>query len=595
MRTLARLLTDACRTYARAPFLVYPDGPDGALRQESYADFLRAVHAWAAFLQGQGVKPGDRVGIITPKSALQVRALYAVWWAGAIAVPICETLGDLELGHIIRDSEPKLLLCDPSLPPKVTPNAAGVPLLTFADLPSPTAGSDDLAAAPRAEDDVAALIYTSGSTGMPKGVMLTHRNFCVNAAGAAAVFHFTTQDRLLSLLPYWHSYALVCEVMTVPLCGGQTAIPKDMRDFRRNVRAYQPTVILLVPRIANALKSGIEKRLAESPVHSRRLFERAIHNASRIFTARAHLDGGMLRMLAHYGLYDPLVFRPIRAGLGGHLRFFVSGGAPLDIEPQIFFKYLGIPIHQGYGLTESTPIISANAPQRHKLGSSGPLLPWLQPERGGDYTFKDEHGRLGKTLHGELLVRGDCVMKGYWRHTDASAKSLADGWLHTGDMGYVDAEGFLFLEGRRGNMIVLIGGEKLHPEHVEDAIKTLPLVTECMVIGEQCKNVYALLNVNPEATAALSPAQQLEHLRQGVQESTRHLAAYQRPKDVLVLPDFSVDAGTLTATLKVRRHRIWQKHGDDIRAFLSRNGEDNATKQGIGIASSKVMESLRQA
>lgn len=592
MRTLAGLLTDACRTHGRRTFLVYPEGPDEALRQESYAEFLLAVQAWAAFLQRQGVQPGDRVGILTPKSPLQVRALYAAWWAGAIAVPICETLGDLELGFIIRDSEPKLLLCDPSVLQKVTANRGAVPLFSFADLPATTAADNALAAAARTEDDVAALIYTSGSTGMPKGVMLSHRNFCVNAASAAAVFRFSTQDRLLSLLPYWHSYALVCEVMTVPLCGGQTAIPKDMRDFRRNVRAYQPTVILLVPRIADALKSGIQKRLAESPERSRRLFERAVHNASRIFTAGPRLSGGMLRMLAHHAFFDPLVFRRIRASLGGQLRFFVSGGAPLDIEPQIFFKYLGIPIHQGYGLTESTPIISANVPERHKLGSSGALLPWLQPEHGGDYAFRDEQGRLGKTLRGELLVKGDCVMKGYWRHTEASAKTLAEGWLHTGDMGYVDAEGFLFLEGRRGNLIVLAGGEKLHPEHVEDAIKTSPLVTECMVIGEQCKNLYALVNADPETTAALSAPQRLECLRLAVQEKTRHLAAYQRPKDVLVLPDFSVDAGTLTATLKVRRPLIWQKHGADISAFLTRNGEDTATKRGVGIASSKVLESL---
>jgi long-chain acyl-CoA synthetase len=159
-------------------------------------------------------------------------------------------------------------------------------------------------------------------------------------------------------------------------------------------------------------------------------------------------------------------------------------------------------------------------------------------------------------------------------------------------MGHVDADGFLFLEGRRGNMIVLVGGEKLHPEHVEDAIKGAALVTECMVIGEQCKNVYALVNVNPDLAAGLSPGQLLERLRQGVQERTRHLAPYQRPKDILVLPDFSVVAGTLTATLKVRRHLVWQAHGEAIRGFLVRNGEETATKTGVGIASSRVMESL---
>lgn len=595
MRTLARMLEQACRTYGEGTFLVYPAGPDDELVELSYADFLRGVRTWAAFLIRQGVKPGDRVAVITPKSPFQVQAFYAAWWAGAIAVPICENLGDLEMGFIVRDSEPRLILIDSAVEGKVSANSGDVPLFRFADLPVAAAADAGLDAVARDEEDVAALIYTSGSTGMPKGVMLTHRNLHVNATCAAEVFRISPRDRVMSLLPYWHSYALVCEVMTFVMCGAQTAIPKDMRDFKRNIKKYQPTFILVVPRIADALMSGIQKRIAESPERVRRLFARAIHNASRIFTAGPRMDGGLLRMLTHHAFYDPLIFRKIRANLGGRLRFFVSGGAPLDIEHQIFFKYLGIPVYQGYGLTESSPIVSSNLPDRHKLGSSGPLFPWLRPERGGDHTFRDEQGRTGKDVRGELLVKGDCVMKGYWRHTDASAKTLADGWLHTGDMGYVDADGFLFLEGRQGNMIVLVGGEKLHPEHVEDAVKTSSLVTECMVIGEKCKNVYALVNVDPDRTVGIGEGELLERLRKEIQEKTRHLAAYQKPKDVLILPDFTMDEGTLTATLKVRRHMVWQKHGEEIRHFLVRSGEEFATKKDVGIASSKVMESLGRA
>jgi len=595
MRTLARMLEQACGKYGNGTFLVYPTGPNDELHELSYADFLGGVRTWAAFLIRRGVQPGDRVAIITPKSPSQVQAFYACWWAGAIAVPVCENLGDLEMGFVIRDSEPRLILIDADMRDKVSANSGDVPLVEFGEMPVAAAEDGRLAAVARNEEDVAALIYTSGSTGMPKGVMLTHRNLYVNAAGAAEVFRVSTRDRITSLLPYWHSYALVCEVLTFVMCGAQTAVPKDMRDFKRNIKKYQPTVILVVPRIADALMSGIQKRIAESPEPVRRIFDRAIHNASRIFTAGPRMDGGLLRMVTHHAFYDPLVFRKIRANLGGRLRFFVSGGAPLDIEHQIFFKYLGVPVYQGYGLTESSPIVSTNLPERHKLGSSGPLFPWLRPERGGDYAFRNDQGQTGKDLHGELLVKGDCVMKGYWRHTDASAKTLADGWLHTGDMGYVDAEGFLFLEGRQGNMIVLVGGEKLHPEHVEDAVKTSALITECMVIGEKCKNVYALVNVDPDRTAGLGESELLERLRKEVQDKTAHLAAFQKPKDVLVLPDFTIDEGTLTATLKVRRHMVWQKHGEEIRHFLVRNDEEIATKREVGIASSKVMESLGRA
>ena len=220
------------------------------------------------------------------------------------------------------------------------------------------------------------------------------------------------------------------------------------------------------------------------------------------------------------------------------------------------------------------------------------MLPWLLPENGGDYTFRDEHGKLGKNLHGELLVKGHCVMKGYWRHTDASSKTLSEGWLHTGDMGYVDDDGFLFVDGRQGNMIVLVGGEKLHPEHVEDAVKTSDWVTEAMVIGERCKNVYACVNVDSDLAAGLDEKTLTSRVRSEVMSTTRHLAAYQRPKDVLVLPELSVEDGTLTVTLKVRRHMVWQKCGDMINAFLRDAGEEIATREEISIASSRVMESL---
>jgi long-chain acyl-CoA synthetase len=377
--------------------------------------------------------------------------------------------------------------------------------------------------------------------------------------------------------------------------GATTAIPKDKRDFRKNIANYKPTIMLVVPRIADALKAGIEKRIAESSPKVRSIFEKATYNASRIFTAGPRLDGGLLRMFTHHTFYDPLVFRKIRKNFGGKLRFFVSGGAPLDMDSQIFFKYIGIPMYQGYGLTESSPVISSDLPENHKVGSAGPLWSWLKPENGGDWTFKDEQGNLGKELKGELLVKGACVMKGYWRHQDESAKTLKDGWLHTGDMGYVDSDGFLFLDGRQGNMIVLFGGEKLHPEHVEEEVKQCPLVTECMVFGEKCKNVYVAVNVDAERTAGLSADELKTRLKREVAERCKHLAAYQKPKDVIVLPEWSPEDGTLTVTLKIRRHRVWEVYGKELREFLAGNGEEVATRTDVSIASSKIMESLGRA
>jgi len=346
-----------------------------------------------------------------------------------------------------------------------------------------------------------------------------------------------------------------------------------------------------VPRIIELFKASIDKKIEATPESKRKLIDKAIYNASRIFTARPRLDGGILRIFTHHTFYDPLVFSKFRQAFGGKLRFIVSGGAPLDLELQIFFKYLGIPLLQGYGLSETSPIVSTNLKEDHLLGSIGKPLPWLLPENGGDYTFKDEEGHIGKDVHGQLLVKGTCVMKGYWNHTDASAKSFEDGWLNTGDVAY-QKEGYLFIEGRKGNMIVLIGGEKLHPEHVEDAVKNSPLITEAMVIGEKCKNVYVLANVSKDLSRGLSEDELHKKLKEEIQRTTTHLAPYQKPKDVLVLPDFTMEDSTLTATMKIRRYKIQELYGDKIEEFLKANGEEIATKHEVGIASSKVFESL---
>lgn len=370
-------------------------------------------------------------------------------------------------------------------------------------------------------------------------------------------------------------------------------IPKDIRDFKLNIRHYRPTFVLVVPRIVDGLKLAVEKAISEKPPRLRALIEKAIYNASRIFTAGPQLNGGMLRMVTHYLFYNILVFRKFRQNFGGCIRFIISGGAPLDLEHQIFFKYLGMPIFQGYGLTETSPVISANSKERHRLGSCGPILSWLRPEHGGDYTFRDEEGNLGKNLRGELLVKGACVMKGYWRHADESAKTFdPDGWLNTGDMGYCDKDGFIFIQGRTGNMIVLIGGEKLHPEYVEDAVKSSALISEAMVIGEKCKNVYVCVNVPKETAEGRSPEALQRLVREEVARCTEHLASFQRPKGVLILPDFCIEDGTLTATFKVRRHNITQRYRTQIEAFLSENNEEIATKKELRIASSKVLESM---
>lgn len=572
MSALAGILANSTSRFGDRPFLVFPHGD--TLVQLTFRDVQRQVEQWAGYLARLGLGPGNRVAVISPKAPAQIRAFYACWWVGCIAVPICENLGDVETAFIIRDSEPDVILAGATVEERIREIAGDVPVVDFAQvssqcesLPAPDVARID-------DHAVAALIYTSGSTGRPKGVALTHRNFTVNARSALDAIQIQCSDRVVSLLPYWHSFALVVEVIIAAMAGASVAIPRDKRDFQRNIARYQPTIVLLVPRIAEALRRGILKRVDSATPRLRQLFGRAIRNASRVVADVSGQQGTRLQRLAHRAFYNPLVFRQLRRSFGGRLRFFVSGGAPLDYAHQRFFKCLGVPIYQGYGLTEATPVISVNVPDSHKLGSSGQLLWWLTPEHGGDYVFRDAEGVEGKHVRGELLVKGDCVMTGYWRHTDASAKTLQDGWLHTGDIGYVDLDGFLFLEGRRGNMIVLMGGENVHPEPIENAVRNSAWVTEAMVIGDRCKNVYACVNVESEVSSSRPDLDMLAELKRQIAEQTADLAAHQRPKDILVLPEFRVDDGTLTPTMKIRRHRVWDQHGVRIREFLAACGEN---------------------
>ena len=559
----------------------------------TYRQLKADADALCNFLQGNGIQKGDRVAMIASKCMFHPRFFYACWTIGAIAVPICETLGDKEMSFIINDSDPKVIITDKALNAKVTANANGRKIVCLDDIPDGGSrqGSAPLNGMEFSPDEIAALIYTSGSTGMPKGVMLSHRNLSANAMDIPEIFQLHKQERIISLLPYWHAYALSIEIVAIMCCGVTIAIARDMKDFKKNIARYQPTAMIVVPRIIELFKASIDKKIEATPESKRKLIDKAIYNASRIFTARPRLDGGILRIFTHHTFYDPLVFSKFRQAFGGKLRFIVCGGAPLDLELQIFFKYLGIPLLQGYGLSETSPIVSTNLKEDHLLGSIGKPFPWLLPENGGDYTFKDEEGHMGKDVHGQLLVKGTCVMKGYWNHTDASAKSFEDGWLNTGDVAY-QKEGYFFIEGRKGNMIVLIGGEKLHPEHVEDAVKNSPLITEAMVIGEKCKNVYVLANVSKDLAKGLSDDELHKKLKEEIQRTTTHLAPYQKPKDVLVLPDFTMEDSTLTATMKIRRYKIQELYGDKIEEFLKANGEEIATKHEVGIASSKVFESL---
>lgn len=596
---LSQMFDEACARNAGRMLLMSSNGRE--FSYSTYGELHSDVVAWAEFLRSQGVKSGDRVAAVAQKSPNHFRFMYACWRLGAIAVPICESLGDDEMSFIIKDCEPKLLLAERSYMEKVQRNGAGINAVDWDTIPKGTAGNLEIKPEKspffneaEAIDSIAVLIYTSGSTGMPKGVMLTQKNLWWNIWSVLKCFNVTHKDRIMSLLPYWHAYALTCEVGCTILGGFSCCIPHNKADFSRNISKYQPTLVLVVPRVMDTIYGAFKKKIAAQSEGKRKFINNAIYNASRIFTAGTKWNGGIFRMIYHHLIYDPFVFKNFRKALGGKIRMFVSGGAPLDLDVQSFFSYCGMPVLQGYGLTETAPVVSSNLIENYRLGSCGRVMPWLLPENGGDLIFKDEDGNLGRNIHGQLLVKGNCVMPGYWRHKDASAKTMENGWLNTGDVGHIDKDGYLFIHGRNNSMIVLYGGEKLHPEYIEDAVKSSPLISEAMVIGEKCKNVYVCVNVPKEEMEKHTPEELHALLKAEVERCTANLAVFQKPKDVLVLPEFKQEDGTMTATLKVRRFKIKELYREQIEAFLLASGEQVATKKDLVVPSSRIVESMTE-
>ena len=561
MNNLYQLLEHADSLYGESVFLDIP-GKEG--REEiTYSEFNRQVEKQAQYLLKFGVKEGDRVAFLTPKTHHQAYLFYAIWRINALAVPVSESMGDAEVSFIINDADPKLVILHDSLLPRQGAIAEGRQVISFDEL-----YNDHSAELPESTlklDDTAVLIYTSGSTGRPKGVMLSHRNLIVNARSAGDLIKIEDGERILSLLPYWHSFALIAELIMMALTKGTVIFPKDRKDFAKNMASFNCSLMLVVPRMVAQFKLMLEKECEK--LGQAETLQMCQLNATQLFKTDQILNQDPNIRAVRLQLEQKFLSH-LKKAFGSRFKFFIGGGAPLPEELQVFFRNLNLPVMQGYGLTETSPVISANTIENSKMGSSGKLLSWLFPENGGDYEFLDSEGNRSKQIEGELLVKGDCVMQGYWGHKDESAKSIQDGWLHTGDIGKV-VDGYIYITGRASNLLVLKGGEKVHPEHVENLIKKCPLVKEVMLIGEKCKNVYAVVNVEENELEDVESA-----LKAQIAEATADLAPFQKPGKFLILPDFSPEDGTMTPTLKIRRKNIWEVYYDQLSSFLEENNEE---------------------
>lgn len=505
----------------------------------SYADTRKRVHKYAAGLLKAGLEKGDRVALISEGRNDWVTTELAVLYCGGISVPLSVKIEeDIDLRFRLQHAGCKAIVVSGNHQHKAFRLADQLPDLRFIILldgkPQPdyehlglyesmefsqnhvyeleallNNGQAWLKENPDAvtqvyknlqPDDPANICYTSGTTADPKGIILTHKNYLCNVEQANAIFEVPEYYTSLHILPWDHSFAHTVGIYALVRNGASLAslkLGKTLNETLRNIpiciKEVRPYFLLSVPALAKNFKNNIEKAIADKGKFTKWLFDTALKTAIR-YNREGHNSGRGMRVFLKpfYTLFDKILFSKIRQNFGGRLRFFVGGGALLDIELQKFFYAIGLPMYQGYGLTEAAPIISSNTPGFHKLGSSGKVVPMLELK------ICDEEGReLPVGQKGEIVVKGDNVMAGYWNNDSATRDTIKEGWLFTGDLGYMDKDGYLYVLGRNKSLLISGDGEKYSPEGIEEAmIEKSDFIDQVMLYNNQDPYTTALIYPN---------------------------------------------------------------------------------------------------
>ncbi len=587
----------------------------------TYSEFGAQVDRLRGALAALGVERNDCVAIIANNRVEWAVVAYACCGLGAPFVPMYEAQDPRDWDYIVRDCEAKVLfvadekvlakakvlldtaaslesvvvLGSPSSPPvgALPPATNGSPekhprVVTYASLLGSGKATAVVAVVP---SDTAALLYTSGTTGNPKGVVLTHLNLASNVSGTLELFpSLTSDDRSLSFLPWAHAFGQTGELHTLLARGASIALCEGVDKILDNLREVQPTVLFSVPRIFNKLYTAVQQQLAARPKPVRRLVRHALALSEKGRNGSLSLHERLVLKLV-----DALVFKKVRARLGGRLRYSVAGGAALSRDVAQFLDSLGIVVFEGYGLTETSPVASVNAPGAHKAGSVGRAIPGVRiaidPAAAEQ---KAAEGTKPDRLEGEVLVYGLNVMKGYFKHPEETAAALReDGGLRTGDMGYLDAEGFLFITGRIKEQYKLENGKYVVPTPLEEQLKLSPYVLNAMVYGENRPFNVALVVANvpavrkwaaeshvalPEDGNALLSAERVRSLFESeIEKYQSGFKSFEWIREfALTGSDFTTDNGMLTPSLKLKRRAVVETYRATIDALYANRGGHRA-------------------
>lgn len=615
--TLIDAFENSVRKYASNTFLLEKEGNEW--KPLTYAATARKVYALGAALQQMGVQKGDNIALLSEGRNLWIISELALFYAGGVTVPLSIKLEESnDLLFRLQHGDVRYIIVSGTQLRKVRAIIDQLPevrrvivldeqeqygerecyisdIMQRGEAYLREVGEENFKAVGRSiqNDDLATITYTSGTTADPKGVCLTHRNYTANVEQALSRIPIDDTWRTLIILPLDHCFAHVCGFYLMMMQGATVATVQNgrtpsetLKNIPSNIREVRPHFILSVPALAKSFKKNIEKNIRRQGGMVEKLFNAGLKVRQKYY-GESSLDSRATRLALRplVTVFDRLLFDKVKKSFGGELRFFVGGGALLDKDLQHFYLGIGLPMFQGYGLSEATPVISTNTPDYYRFGSSGRVL------KGVEVHICDGEGKevpLGK--EGEIVVHGENVMAGYWKNPEATAETVRDGWLYTGDLGYMTHEGLLYVKGRFKSLLISSDGEKYSPEGIEEAIVQLcPAIDQVMLYNNQSPTTSALVVPNKEwlkrnghdlsteagARNALETImQQLAIFRRGGEHAGMFPERW-LPSTIAVLPEpFNEKNRMINSTMKMVRPAIEKAYAERIKHIYTPEGKN---------------------
>ena len=568
-QSLNKLFFDRAEQYNEKPFLWAKK--DKEWIPLTWNETSLKVKEFAGGLRSLGVKPGDKIVIVSENRPEWIIADLAINLIGAITVPAYTTNTEDDHHYILEHSDAKAVIASNNILANrvalattrtnlckiliTLDNYSGfepdnLKIIKFEEVGD--FGKNNIETAldhfeDIQPDDVSCIIYTSGTGGRPKGVMLTHKNIFSNLQGAEDLLEIIGKkdNKYLSLIPLSHSYEHTAGLYLQIDLGSQIYFCEGPEKFSQNLNEVSPTLTTAVPRIFEVIHDRIKIQMKNQNPVVKFIFNRAVEVG-----IKRHYHGLNLLENIEYRSYTSLIRKKINKQLGGNLRAFVSGGAALNPEIGDFFIGLGVKILQGYGQTEASPLISANRPEKIRIETVGPAV-------------KGVEAKL--TEEGELIVKGDCVMKGYWKDEKATSETIIDGWLHTGDIATIAEDGFITITGRKKELIVNSGGDNIAPARPEAALTFQETIFQSMVIGDRRPYLVAVIVPEVEKTKSLGEKEINEIISSEVKKANEGLSSIEKIRKFIIAKEpFSTENGLLTPTMKVKRHKVFEIYGETL-------------------------------